>query len=506
MSEKNQDNHPAARKKAEKAEAGPEKNHPGKENTGTARTSVNPSSDNIKTPVDARNAKTAEKDAKTQPSGINAGGRHTNSGAPVQTASEQRSWSKLALLALIVALIGTTIASYSYNQLRQTQKVIEKIAVRTKNLEDKINLRDKKIATLESTIENAAHGLDESTVRSMIAAAVSNAADQPTPDDSDIEAMIASKLKEQEPGQRLTSEQVQTLIDQRLINYEQNIAQADTAFSAQIETLRKSTDAANDAQTSLDQHGEQLRQALAAEAAALGDKLRHALNAPDSAVLSDTLNFASIAAQNGDYHMAARYLAQALSAYDSHHLNQAPYAAFKARIAEAKEALDELAEQRSSGAILAALGAKVASWPFRPGNTENEVTSAAQNQQNEDNGFVATMERAGKSILGRAFTVTRNDATGLAWINADKRLQGIIRENVRLDIAYARALAMLHDNEALKNAVVALEKRIVNYFDTRSDPVKTALAQLDQAARVDVEVPDIATLADAIKKAAGEQR
>ena len=504
MSEKNEQDNPPSSVKGQKAAVKPDKETAATSPAqrakplpaeGPEKATASPANDKKKSPAAGTKA---EKAPEARPSGRNTNERHTTSGAPAQTALVPRNGNRLALPALIVAVVAIAVAGYNHTQLRQVQQAMEQTFARTQRGENQIAALDKTVATLKSTVANSARGLDKSTVTRMIAAAVDNKA---TPNASDIEAMIAEQLAEREPIHRLTDEQLRTMIDQRLSDYERSSGAAQTAHSERIAALQTSEAAVKNALTALDAHSAQLKKTLTAQAETLGGKLRQTVDAPDPAVLSDALNFASIATQSGNYRTAARYLAQALSAYDSHNLNRAPYAAFKARIAAAKDALEALAEQENGAAMMADLGAEVANWPFRSGNTENEIASTARSGQN---GFLATMERAGKTILGKAFTVTRNDATGLTWINADKRLQGIVRENVRLDLAYARALAMRHDSEALSNAVTALKRRIVRYFDSRDDTVKTALDRLDQATRSIGGAPDIAALADALGKAAGE--
>ncbi len=504
MSEKNkQSNLPADPEKTANPEAEAEKKHPSpapQPGERSTKASVEPSHDKAKKPPKTSEQGTGQKsETYSNTAGAERHALSQSPAAPEKTGSAAKRGNGLPLLALIAGAVAIALAGYTYQQFRESRQAVEKTLARAQRTENNLEALNEKVADLKSTIATTTQTLDESTVKRMIAAA-SASAEKPVPDEAEIKRLITKELDEQEAAYRLTEKQVQAMIDETLRDYERNDG-AKTAYAAQSETVSRREEAVKNALSALDAHAERLKQTLTVKAQALDSELRQTAEASDASVLTAPLTLAAIASQGGDYRSAARYLALALSAYDNDHLNQAPYLVFKTRIAKAKNTLERLAEENDRAAVLAALGTEVANWPFRAANVKNKLTSAPQHERN---GLTARIEQAGRDILSKAFTVSKNDATGLFWINTNQHLQGIVRESVRLDLAYARNLAMRHDDKAIRRAATTLKKRISRYFDTQNDSVKGALEQLDRVTQVPGEAPDLAALAQAVEKALKE--
>ena len=96
------------------------------------------------------------------------------------------------------------------------------------------------------------------------------------------------------------------------------------------------------------------------------------------------------------------------------------------------------------------------------------------------------------------------DDAGLTWIQANDALQIILKENLRLDLAYARNALQLHDQAAYAATADRLHAEIERLFDVNNDNVVAALATLEALKNSGGNAPDIAALIEKLEQAAKE--
>ena len=96
------------------------------------------------------------------------------------------------------------------------------------------------------------------------------------------------------------------------------------------------------------------------------------------------------------------------------------------------------------------------------------------------------------------------DDAGLTWIQANDALQIILKENLRLDLAYARNALQLHDQAAYAATADRLHGDIERLFDVNNDKVASALATLEALKTRSSNAPDIAALIEKLEQAAKE--
>ena len=114
------------------------------------------------------------------------------------------------------------------------------------------------------------------------------------------------------------------------------------------------------------------------------------------------------------------------------------------------------------------------------------------------------MKGVGQNILAKTVTVTKIDDAGLTWIQTNEALQIILKENLRLDLAYARNALQLHDQAAYAATADRLHGEIERLFDSSNNNVAAALATLEQLKTSNGNAPDIAALTEKLEQAAKE--
>ena len=114
------------------------------------------------------------------------------------------------------------------------------------------------------------------------------------------------------------------------------------------------------------------------------------------------------------------------------------------------------------------------------------------------------LKDAGQNILEKTITVVKIDDAGNAWIQANDALQIIHKDNLRLNLAFARNALQLRDQAGYNNIAKELYAQIERLFDTANSDVAAALATLEKLETRDDKVPDIGALIEQIEKAAKE--
>lgn len=438
---------------------------------------------------------------------------------PPPAAIPAKKGSGLTLLALLIGVAGLGMGGYSYQQvlaLKQqsgagSSAEIQQLQTTTDTLQQSVDSLQSQLGTLkpenlnqtlsalQSKIANAAQGLDKAQVSQMIAQGLASVKPASGISADQVEALINQKLS-QLPETGVSADQVKTMLTEALANFAQGNEAPKLDFSKEIEAIRQSEAQAQSALAALNQRAKEVQASLSEQASALGGQISSQASAPMSGTLISTLELANIAGQSGNYQSAARYLDLALNNFANWHLQGSAFANYQTQIQSARDQFDA-ASQNNPAAQLSQVIASLDQWPLQSGNTKNEVSS---DPQATDTSFTSQAKEVGNSILQKAFTVTKDDEAGLTWINADPTLQNIVRENIRLDIAYARNAALLHDNAQVDATLTQLKTQISRYFDSSDAQVAAALSTIENLSLATPELPDLNGLIAAVKQTAGE--
>lgn len=186
------------------------------------------------------------------------------------------------------------------------------------------------------------------------------------------------------------------------------------------------------------------------------------------------LLWADLSAQNGRFGAAWHYARQAEQA-------AAPFS----QQDELKQALSALSQRYAQLAqykpeqALQNIIAQAPSWSFK---TQEQRVPAAEEQ-----GWWASVKRfAAKSS---SIQVIKSDDRALTWINKHEQLQAIVRENIALDLAFARNAVQLNDWESYQLIAKRLQDQISRYFqaDAAVNEALQVLQQLQAPSTPDVQ-------------------
>lgn len=422
-----------------------------------------------------------------------------NAGKTPPPPAAKSGGNGLAFLALLCGLGGIGTGAYSYLQqapLKSTADAAEKGAVAA---EKRVLEAEKTIAALQQHIANASQGLDKSQVSQLIATALQDYAKaQPAqPSADEIHAAIATQIAASVP-ETLSREQVKNLIDQAILN-----SQSGTPidYTETIRAINQSNAQAQSALQHLTERSEQIQQSLSQQADRLAAELKGiADSAPNPQPLISALSLADIAIQNGDYSVADKYLQAAENSFSQYHLDSSAFADYKTRIGQIRGEIASRADVFTTTAKIDRIIAGIKDWPFKSVAAKQQAVAEAPIQGAS---LAETASNIGQKVLNHTFKIVHNDEAGVTWIEAHKDLQTLIRENVRLDLAYARNALQLQYGDAYRRNIEQLVPRIEQYFNAEDVVVADAIAQLkaliEQSA---TPAPDIAALIAAVKQTA----
>lgn len=422
---------------------------------------------------------------------------------------EKKGASALPLLSLIIALAAAGGTGYNYLQMQKQQgagttdlqQAVQAAEAQALAAEKRANEIGKTVDAMQTHVANQAQGLDKSEVSQLIASALSDfAQNQPAPasaglSQTDVEQMIQTAIAAQQsatPSEELT--QMMASIKQANQNAQNALEQLNTR-AAQI-------------QQQLDSQAKQLSGEIASTAAGQakqlsGELASTAASQANPQPLITALTLAGIAAQDGNYATADKYLGIAQDSFAAYHLDGTAFAKYQSQVDALRADISKLAGQGNTISDIDNIINTLPAWTFKKTNTPQAKEPSAESTQADT--AAQTAENVATRILHRTFTVVHNDDAGLTWINAHPDLQLLIRENVRLDLAFARNALQLHDAGSYNRTIDSLIPRIQQYFDSNDPNVKNALENLAALkARADVQAPDIGALAREIAAAVKE--
>ncbi|WP_298644793.1 uroporphyrinogen-III C-methyltransferase [uncultured Cardiobacterium sp.] len=394
-------------------------------------------------------------------------------------APQSGSGRGLAFLSLVVSVAIAGGGTFALNKI--TDHYNDAIAKLNLNLNDTAPKTYATISRVDDLEQQVAQlGQQTKNIDSAINTAVNAAVAANQVSDEQIAAIAAQHS--------ISRDQAESLIKQELASFAQGETKID--LSKEIAAVQESEAAAKAAVRQIDEKRVLIEHALAQNS-----------SSANPYPLLNALKMAKIAAGDGNYTAAKAYLDQAGETYTLFNLNNSPYAEYQNALTELRTEYGILAAKPAPAAEIDAIIATLPKWPYKNVNTLNLLAAPAKTGQT---GWQDKLKGAGQNILEKTITVTAIDDAGLAWVQANDALQTILKENLRLDLAFARNALQLHDRVAYDAAAKQIYTQIERLFDTANSDVAAALATLDKLEAGDSKAPDIGVLIDQIEKAAKE--
>ena len=314
-------------------------------------------------------------------------------------------------------------------------------------------------------------------------------------------AIAANQLSEDQIAALVTAnsinrEQAESLIKQALATFAQGETKID--LSKEIAAVEKSEAAAKAAVQQIDDKAQTFAREIDEKRVLIEHALAQSNNSINPFPLINALKMAQIAANDGNYNAAKAYLEQAGATYTLFNLGQSNYAQYQDELAKLRSDYAVLAAQATPAAQIDAIITTLPAWPYK------NVDPLAHEETVKAADWKERLKGIGADILKKTITVREIDDAGLTWIQANDALQIILKENLRLDLAYARNALQLHDQAAYAATADRLHSDIERLFDANNDNVAAALATLESLKNSGGNAPDIAALIEKLEQAAKE--
>ena len=393
------------------------------------------------------------------------------------TPPAPKSGRGLAILALLVSVAVAGGGAYTLKQFSETYSdTVAQVALQMQTQESAqqnyaSNSQVDDLALRLNNLEKQTQALNnlDSTIDAAVAARQTS--------DEQIAAIVAANS--------ISREQAESLIKQELATFAQGETKID--LSKEIAAVQSSEAAAKAAVQQIDEKRVLIEHALAQNN-----------SSANPYPLINALKMAQIAANDGNYSAAKAYLDQAGATFTLFNLGQSNYAAYQDELTKLRTQYAVLAAQATPAAQIDAIIATLPAWPYKNANPlarKTEVKAADWKER---------LKGVGADILDKTITVSEIDDAGLTWIQANEALQIILKENLRLDLAYARNALQLHDQAAYAATADRLRGEIERLFDSSNNNVAAALATLEQLKTGNSNAPDIAALTEKLEQAAKE--
>ena len=314
-------------------------------------------------------------------------------------------------------------------------------------------------------------------------------------------AIAANQLSEDQiaalvAANSINREQAESLIKQALATFAQGETKID--LSKEIAAVEKSEAAAKAAVQQIDDKAQTFAREIDEKRVLIEHALAQSNNSINPFPLINALKMAQIAANDGNYNAAKAYLEQAGATYTLFNLGQSNYAQYQDELAKLRSDYAVLAAQATPAAQIDAIITTLPAWPYK------NVDPLAHEETVKAADWKERLKGIGADILKKTITVREIDDAGLTWIQANDALQIILKENLRLDLAYARNALQLHDQAAYAATADRLHSDIERLFDVNNDNVAAALATLESLKNSGGDAPDIAALIEKLEQAAKE--
>ncbi|MDO4776126.1 MAG: uroporphyrinogen-III C-methyltransferase [Cardiobacteriaceae bacterium] len=418
---------------------------------------------------------------------------------PVTRASEAKAegGKGLALIALAVSVAALALGGYQFlqnskltSQLNDQRAVLQKEASR---LDAANSANTEQLAALRSdvaAIQLPAPGMDRDSVVKTIAENIAKVEKSV----ADMQASAVNELDKRLSAlpKAMDRTAVQSLVKQELATFAQTLGgdQPTLDFSDEIAKVEASEARSKQILADIEKNAAQLDSRLQQ---ALADAEKQLAELADSrASVLNLVTLAQLAGHAGQYQAAAQYLQQAGA-----HLAAGDNAQWQGTLADAAQRFQQLASQPSPHAAIDQLLARVGEWPLRNSDTGNLI--APDDAAAAPTTLMDKVRHVGHEIIAHTVTVVPLDDEGLAWVNHNPALQNIIRQNVRLDLAFARNALQMQDSAAYAGIAATLKAQMERYFDTGNAEVKGALETLARLESAQQTLPDLAPVIQALR-------
>lgn len=404
--------------------------------------------------------------------------------------------NKLSYLAFAIALGALAVSVYNLNTQDDTQQpTATELNQQITTLSNQNEQYNQTLKTLEQRLTQLEH----------------TAQTQPISDES-LEQRIHEHLQAQQ-NEPVSAEQIQAYIDNEInrLNQHNHALTADEVEQKINQALKQFTVESSNPQIDLSEETSKIQQnaqqavhEINQRAQEIEEQFTQLQTRANPYPVLQLLHLANAAALAGQADGVVQYLEKAQAQFSTFNLEQAPYPSLKAQIQEKISQYKILAEQPAPAKLLEEILENSHTWEFK--TTATQATPASEeNPSTSNQNMITRAKNALSKTLSKAITVTKADDDGLAWINANWQLQQIIRQNIRLDLAFARNALLFNNTESYKQTAERLQTHISTYFDTTQPSVKQALDTLETLKNSTSSLPTLAELVDAFTQAATQE-
>ena len=246
----------------------------------------------------------------------------------------------------------------------------------------------------------------------------------------------------------------------------------------------------------LEAQGKLLQQQLVSQAqnlAAQLQQLQQNINQSIPKNLPTTLTLAAIAAQNGQFKAADKYLQEASKYPEADR--------FGNEFNSLRQSLASMPDNTILINEIQTASKNVANWKIK--QSTNHAKAAEEKDLKGEN-FKETAKNIGNRILHNTFKIVHNDEAGIVWVENHPELQELLKQSIKINLAFAQNAVLMSNYEAYKLGLNQSIEAIKTYFDTSDEEVAKALELLEKAnQRANPQVPDIAGFASSVRQVLG---
>ncbi|MDO4435301.1 MAG: hypothetical protein Q4B71_02655 [Cardiobacteriaceae bacterium] len=196
-----------------------------------------------------------------------------------------------------------------------------------------------------------------------------------------------------------------------------------------------------------------------------------------SAPVENALKLALSAAEQGHYQASHALIQEAIASFDLFNLSEKPYADLKEQLLALAPKYQALHEEQIAQQTFDALFQSLPQWKFKAPDAENMLKTQDVNQASD---WADKLKIIGNNVLANTVTITKGSDETISWVNSSENLRAIIRENARLDLAFARNALQVGDTASFERVRERLLQAINLYFDVTDPSVAQAIETLSQ--------------------------
>ena len=384
-----------------------------------------------------------------------------------------------SFLAFLLALASAAGCGYFYWQYFMQQPTLEQSLQSGRaaessalNIEKRLISAEKNLKALGDLVAQNSQGLDKAEISSLIGQSLNDFSRSQNP-------AIERQMK------NYVDEKFNSVISADEVNNVVNNA------IAALKLDEKPSDV-----VALEAQGKLLQQQLVSQAqnlAAQLQQLQQNINKSIPKSLPTTLTLAAIAAQNGQFKAADRYIQEASTYPEAQR--------FTNEINSLRQNLASMPDNSLLIAEIQTAAKNLANWKIK--ESTNHAKLAEEKDLKGEN-FKETALNIGNRILNNTFKIVHNDEAGIVWVENHPELQELLKQSIKLNLVFAQNSVLMSNYEAYKVGLNQSIEAIKTYFDVEDEEVKKALDILEKAhQRANPQVPDIAGFASSVRQNLG---